>query len=70
MIGYFEQLYRARELLYMLVWRDIRVRHKQSVMGFLWAILLPTIIVIAGVGVRIAVSTYSGKPMNSPRSAM
>ncbi len=61
MIAYFEQLYRARELLYMLVWRDIRVRYKQSVMGFLWAILLPTIIVIAGVGVRIAVSTYSGK---------
>jgi ABC-type polysaccharide/polyol phosphate export permease len=60
-IAQIAQLYRSRELLYMLVWRDIRVRYKQSIMGFLWAILLPSIIVIAGVGVRIAVSTYSGK---------
>lgn len=48
----------------MLVWRDIRVRYKQSIMGFLWAILLPSIIVIAGVGVRFAMASYSGKPVN------
>ena len=30
-----------RELLYFLVWRDIKVRYKQTVLGVLWAVLLP-----------------------------
>lgn len=66
MIAHLRQLYRSRELLYMLVWRDIRVRYKQSIMGFLWAILLPSIIVIAGVAVRFAMSSYSGQPVSLP----
>jgi len=30
-----------RELLYFLVWRDIKVRYKQTVIGILWVILQP-----------------------------
>jgi lipopolysaccharide transport system permease protein len=30
-----------RELLYFLVWRDVKVRYKQTVMGAVWAILQP-----------------------------
>ena len=30
-----------RDLVVMLVWREIKVKYKQSVMGFLWAILMP-----------------------------
>src|SRR5215475_2570144 len=30
-----------RELLYFLVWRDIKVRYKQTVIGAVWAILQP-----------------------------
>ncbi len=30
-----------RELLYFLVWRDIKVRYKQTALGFLWALLQP-----------------------------
>lgn len=30
-----------RHLLWTLTWRDLRVRYKQSVLGFSWAILLP-----------------------------
>jgi lipopolysaccharide transport system permease protein len=30
-----------RELLYFLIWRDIKVRYKQSVLGVAWAILQP-----------------------------
>jgi ABC-type polysaccharide/polyol phosphate export permease len=48
------ELYKYRELLYMLVYRDIKVRYKQSVMGFLWAILMPILIVMAGIVVRYA----------------
>ena len=59
------ELYQHRELLYMLVYRDIKVRYKQSVMGFLWAILMPVLIVMAGVVVRYAYAVLSGKPLQT-----
>jgi lipopolysaccharide transport system permease protein len=37
------ELYRYRELLYLLTWRDITVRYKQTVMGAAWAILQPVL---------------------------
>jgi ABC-type polysaccharide/polyol phosphate export permease len=47
----------------MLTWRDIRIKYKQTVMGFMWAILMPMIIVTAGMLVRYAVSRVTGVPM-------
>jgi lipopolysaccharide transport system permease protein len=35
------ELWSYRELLYFLVWRDIKVRYKQTVLGVAWAILQP-----------------------------
>jgi lipopolysaccharide transport system permease protein len=35
------ELWRFRELIYFLVWRDIKVRYKQTVLGASWAILQP-----------------------------
>jgi len=35
------ELWRYRELLHFLVWRDIKVRYKQTVIGAAWAILQP-----------------------------
>lgn len=52
-----------RHLLYMLAWRDIKIRYKQTAMGFLWAVFMPTLIVLAGVIVRKAMSVLSGKPV-------
>lgn len=49
-----QELYRYRELLYMIAYRDIRVRYKQSIMGILWAVLMPVLIVLSGVVVRYA----------------
>jgi lipopolysaccharide transport system permease protein len=37
----FQELWRYRELLYFLTWRDIKVRYKQTVIGAAWAILQP-----------------------------
>ena len=37
----FRELWRYRELLYFLIWRDIKVRYKQSLLGAAWAILQP-----------------------------
>jgi len=34
-------LWRYRELLYFLTWRDIKVRYKQTVLGAAWAVLQP-----------------------------
>ena len=57
------ELYRYRELLYTIAYRDIKVRYKQSIMGFLWAILMPILIVISGLVVRYAYAVASGKPL-------
>lgn len=57
------EIIQYRHLLYMLAWRDIRVRYKQTVMGFLWAVFMPALIVLSGVIVRKAMSVLSGKPM-------
>jgi lipopolysaccharide transport system permease protein len=35
------ELWRYRELIYFLVWRDIKVRYKQTLLGAAWAILKP-----------------------------
>ncbi len=32
-----------RELLYFLVWRDVKVRYKQTLLGVLWIVLQPVI---------------------------
>jgi lipopolysaccharide transport system permease protein len=37
------ELIARRELLYFLIWRDIKVRYKQTVFGLMWALLLPLI---------------------------
>jgi lipopolysaccharide transport system permease protein len=35
------ELWDYRELLYFLIWRDIKVRYKQTVLGASWAIIQP-----------------------------
>jgi lipopolysaccharide transport system permease protein len=35
------ELWKYRDLFYFLVWRDIKVRYKQTVLGVLWAVLQP-----------------------------
>lgn len=39
----FRQLWSYRELLYFLVWRDIKVRYKQTALGAAWAVLQPVL---------------------------
>ena len=43
---YWADLWRYRELFYILSWRDITVRYKQTVIGVLWAILRPLLTMI------------------------
>jgi lipopolysaccharide transport system permease protein len=40
---YWRDLWRYRELLGFLAWRDIKVRYKQAVLGVAWAVVQPAI---------------------------
>ncbi len=35
------ELWSYRELLYFLIWRDVKVRYKQTVLGASWAVIQP-----------------------------
>jgi lipopolysaccharide transport system permease protein len=41
-----DELWRYRDLLYIFVWRDIKVRYKQTALGVAWAILQPLVTMI------------------------
>jgi lipopolysaccharide transport system permease protein len=40
------ELWHHRELLYFLVWRDIKIRYKQTLLGVAWAIIQPTLTMV------------------------
>jgi len=40
------EIWNYRELLYFLTWRDLKVRYKQTLLGFAWAILQPFMMMI------------------------
>ena len=40
---YWRDLWRYRELLGFLAWRDVKVRYKQTVLGVTWAVLQPAV---------------------------
>ena len=58
------ELWRYRELLYFLVWRDLKVRYKQTVLGVTWAIIQPlfTMVVFAVFFGRLAKIPSDGVP--------
>jgi lipopolysaccharide transport system permease protein len=57
-------LWEYRELLYFLVWRDVKVRYKQTVLGAAWAIIQPllTMVVFAVFFGRLAKVPSDGVP--------
>lgn len=59
------ELWAYRELLYQLTLRNIRIRYKQAVMGFGWAIFMPMVIVLAGIIVKFAAAQLAGRPFDT-----
>jgi len=57
------ELWRFREMLYQLALRDVRIRYKQAVMGFGWAILMPLIVVVSGCLVRSVMAQTGGEQL-------
>ncbi|MBZ2170876.1 ABC transporter permease [Nitratidesulfovibrio sp. SRB-5] len=44
---YWKDLWRYRELFLILMWRDVAVQYKQTVVGILWAVLRPLLTMAA-----------------------
>jgi lipopolysaccharide transport system permease protein len=55
-LNYWRDLWRYRELFYVLAWRDVAVRYKQTVIGAAWAVIRPflTMVVFSVIFGRIA----------------
>src|SRR5690349_4980269 len=45
-VSYWRDRWRYRELFYILAWRDVAVRYKQTVIGIAWALIRPFITMI------------------------
>jgi len=54
-----EELWLYRELFYFFTWRDIKVKYKQTSLGFAWAILQP-------LTMMLVFSVFFGKALNVP----
>ena len=61
---YFRDLVAYRELFFLLAWRDILVRYKQTIIGVAWSVLRPllTMIVFTIVFGRLAKMPSDGAP--------
>jgi homopolymeric O-antigen transport system permease protein len=57
------ELWDARDLVVQFALRDITIRYIQAVMGFAWALLMPLLIVGAGLVFRVVVSTLANVPI-------
>jgi lipopolysaccharide transport system permease protein len=60
--NYWRDLWRFRELLYFLAYRDILVRYKQTVIGVAWAVLRPALTMLVFVAFRRMTKQVSGGP--------
>jgi lipopolysaccharide transport system permease protein len=56
------EMWQYRELLYFLTWRDIKVKYKQTLLGFAWAILVPftTMIIFGTIFGKVAKLSSNG----------
>jgi ABC-type polysaccharide/polyol phosphate export permease len=57
------ELWESRDLVVQFMLRDIMIRYAQAVMGFAWALVMPLLIVGAGLIFRVVLSTLSNSPI-------
>jgi lipopolysaccharide transport system permease protein len=58
-----KELVDYKELFYFFTWRDIKVKYKQTVLGFLWAVLQPLLLMVI-------FTFYIGKSLSVPSDEM
>jgi lipopolysaccharide transport system permease protein len=54
-----KELWQYKELFYFFTWRDVKVKYKQTFLGFAWAILQPLVMMVI-------FSIFFGKALNVP----
>ncbi len=59
----FDEIWRYRELLYFLVWREIKVRYKQTVIGITWAVIQP-------ITMMVIFTLFFGKMVRMPSESV
>jgi lipopolysaccharide transport system permease protein len=59
--NYWRDLWRYRELMYFLAWRDIVVRYKQTAIGITWALIRPALTMLVFVAFRRLVGLQPGQ---------
>lgn len=57
---YWADLWRYRELVYILAWRDLAVRYKQTIIGVAWALIRPALTMLVFVAFRRLVGIEQG----------
>ena len=60
------ELFNYRELLYFLVWRDVKVRYKQTVLGFAWALIQPLMQSLIAVAIFGAAAGFQNRVPGTP----
>lgn len=63
-MNYWQDLWRYRELMFMLAWRDITVRYKQTVLGIAWVVMQPLVTVVI---FSFVFGTLAGMGAGDPR---
>lgn len=58
-----KELWRYRELLYFLAWRDIKVRYQQTALGVVWAVLQP-------LAIALSLSLFLGRIVRMPADGL
>ena len=56
------ELFSRRELLYFLVWRDVKVKYKQAIFGSAWAVVVP----LASVIIYSVIGHFAGFARRTP----
>lgn len=67
--NYWKDLWRYRDLFYILTWRDLKVRYKQTVLGIAWSVIRPFLTMVI---FTVVFSGVAGLPSegNAPYAIM
>jgi lipopolysaccharide transport system permease protein len=59
----FAEIWNYKELFYFFTWRDIKIKYKQTALGFLWAILQPLLMMVI-------FTFFFGRALNIPSQSL
>src|ERR1044071_4581410 len=58
-----QELWQYKELFYFFTWRDIKIKYKQTALGFVWAILQPLLMMVI-------FTLFFGRALNIPSQSL